>query len=261
VTAADLTGAAARFDRLAHCFATSEVHRSSPTIRLLHEVLGSARQDAVCDIACGAGPVVLSFRGRASRLVGVDPSPSMLEELQEAGRAHGVAVEAVPGFAEDVPLDDALFDVVTSRLAPHHFSDIGQAVREMARLARPGGHVAVIDLAGHDDDDVDAFNHHLHVLHDPTHVRSYRGREWESFFTDAGLEIVAVHQNQRESPDGVSVERWCQIADSGPDAEEQIRSALRSAPPRILEALAIEQRGDEYYIPVKTVLVVGRRPA
>lgn len=262
MTAADVTGAAARFDGMARSFATSEVHRSSPTIQLLHETLGSLHPiEAVCDIACGAGPVALSFGESASRLVGVDPSPSMLEEFQAAASARGVTVEAVLGFAEEVPLEDETFDVVTSRLAPHHFSDIHGAVREMARLARPGGHVAVIDLEGHDDDAIDDFNHRLEVLHDPTHVRSYRGHEWEALFLKAGLETVAVHRNQRESPVGVSVERWCQIAGSGTGAERQIRSELRSATSEMREALGIEQTGDEYYIPVKTVLVVGQRPA
>jgi hypothetical protein len=76
---------------------------------------------------------------------------------------------------------------------------------------------------------------------------------------NAGLEVVAQYSNQRESPGGVAVKRWCEIADSGPEAELQIRQALSRAPQDVLDTLMIERRGSEYYMPVKTVLTVGAK--
>ena len=48
-----------RFDKIAENFATSEVHRSSPTMAALHETLGPQKGSAICDVACGAGHLAL----------------------------------------------------------------------------------------------------------------------------------------------------------------------------------------------------------
>jgi ubiquinone/menaquinone biosynthesis C-methylase UbiE len=87
-------------------------------------------------------------------------------------------VEAVRAYAEEMPLPSKSFDVVMSRLAPHHFADPTRAVREMTRLAKPDGRVAVIDLEGNEDPCLDDLNHELEVLHDPSHVRSYTAARW-----------------------------------------------------------------------------------
>jgi hypothetical protein len=120
--------------------------------------------------------------------------------------------------------------------------------------------VAVIDLQGDDDPEVDAFNHGLEVLHDPTHGRSYTGDTWSGLFESAGLVIEAFEPRQRESLAGVSIKRWCEIASSGVDAERAIRARLVEAPLSVLDALDIKRDGDEFYVPVRTLLIVGRKP-
>jgi len=253
------SNAPARFDRIAANFATSEVHRTSPTMHHLHALLDLPPGAAVCDVACGAGHLALSFAERAGRIVAVDPAPNMLAVCARMAAERDVPLETVLAHAETIPLPTGTFHAVLSRLAPHHFADIEAAVREMARLARPGGWVAVIDLEGHPDPDIDAFNHFIEVLHDPTHVRSYTAQRWRELFEGAGLTVEVLEPRQRESVSGVPVKRWCEIASSGVAAEEAIRAALRAAPPHYLEELDIREVDGEFYIPVRTVLIAGRR--
>src|SRR5438046_2846004 len=111
------TTAAARFDKIANNFATSEVHSSSPTMRRLHALLTLPIDAIVCDVACGAGHLALSFAGRAARIVGVDPAPNMLEAFRSLATERGIAVESLQAFAEQIPLPDDSFDVVMTRLA------------------------------------------------------------------------------------------------------------------------------------------------
>lgn len=255
-----IADAPTRFDRIAANFATSEVHSDSPTMRRLHDLLDLPRGASVCDVACGAGHLALSFAGRARRIVAVDPAPRMLAACASLAAARGVVVETVQARAEAVPLPDASFDLVMSRLAPHHFQDIECGIGEMVRLAKPGGYVAVIDLQGQEDPAIDAFLHYLEVLHDPTHVRSYTAGRWRELFEGAGLTIEAFEPGQRESEAGVPVRRWCEIAASGAEAEAAIRSALAAVPAAWLNALGFRRDGDEFYYPVRTVLIVGRKP-
>ncbi|MHC3468760.1 class I SAM-dependent methyltransferase [Streptomyces sp. 7R007] len=250
-----------RFDKIADNFARSEVHRSSPTMEALHETLGPQTGSAICDVACGAGHLALSFADEyPARLVGVDPAPSMLESFRKLAAERSATVETVQAAAEELPFPDASFDLVVSRLAPHHFQDIRQAVGEMARLLRPGGRLAVIDLEGHDDPETDALNHELEILHDPTHVRSYTLAEWVGLLQDAGLNVPVARGEQAESRTGVPVKRWCEIASSGAEAEQAIRRRLAGAPEERRAALGIRQDGEEFLIPVRTCMVIGVKP-
>ena len=255
-----MTTSAQRFDSLAANYATSEVHTSSPTVDRLHALLPDP-VEAVCDIGSGAGHTGLSFAGKARRIVAVDPAPKMLAEVRRlAGERGVVGVETVEAFAESVPLDDESFDVVVCRVAAHHFEDAPKALREMTRLARVGGHVAVIDMEGDEDADLDELNHDIEVLHDPTHVRSYTARQWREWFADNGLKVAACETRQREFPAGLTVKRWCELGNSGAKALKQIRALLAATPDEVLEELEIVRDGkNEYRIPVRTLLIVGQK--
>jgi SAM-dependent methyltransferase len=154
-----------------------------------------------------------------------------------------------------------VFDLVTCRLAAHHFSDLPKAMAEMTRLAKPGGHVAVIDLEGDENSSLDKLNHDIEVIHDPTHVRSYTARHWQNLFTANGLEVVACENRYREFPTGLTVRRWCELGNSGHEALKAIRDRLATAPPEWLAELEIVRDSEgEFCIPVRTLLIIGRKP-
>jgi ubiquinone/menaquinone biosynthesis C-methylase UbiE len=247
-----------RFNRISSNYATSEIHKSSPTIARLHELLAGCTFDSVCDVGCGAGHFGLSFAGKASRLAAVDPAPNMLAAALLSAKEKGVSLETHNSAAEALPLADGEFDLTLSRQAPHHFMDVFAALREMARVTKVGGRVAVVDLEGSDNKACDEFNHRLELLHDPTHVRSYTAPRWREIFEKAGLAIELVELGS-ERPAGVPVKRWCEIASSGDRAEAEINRLLREAAPEVLSTLGIRQQGEEFLMPIRTVLILGRR--
>jgi SAM-dependent methyltransferase len=118
-----------------------------------------AGDEAVLDVGCGHGVALLAAARHATdgRLVGVDVwrerdqahnSPTAL--LANA-RAAGVSdrVELVEADARELPFDDESFDVVVSSLALHnipHAAGRELAVRQIARVLRPGGHVVILDI-------------------------------------------------------------------------------------------------------------------
>ena len=247
-----------RFNTLSGNYATSEVHVSSPTRDRLHALLPPV--ESVCDVASGAGHTGLGFAGLARRIVAVDPAPNMLAEVRRLAAERGVAVETVEAFAESIPLPSDSFDLVVCRVAAHHFSDLPRAMAEMTRLAKPGGHVAVIDMEGDENPDLDALNHEIEVLHDPTHVRSYTAEHWRELFTANGLEIEACENRWWEFPAGLTVGRWCELGNSGAEALQTIRAKLAAAPPEWLAELEIMQDADgEFRIPVRTLLILGQK--
>lgn len=248
-----------RFDTLAQNYATSEVHTSSPTRDRLHILV--PRVQSVCDVASGAGHTGLGFAGMASRIAAVDPAPNMLAQLRRLAAERGLAVETTEAFAESIPLASGSFDLVVCRLAAHHFSDVRKAMSELTRLAKSGGHVAVIDLEGDEDASLDALNHELEVLHDPTHVRSYTARYWRELFVASGLEVQACENRFWEMPGGLTVKRWCELGGSGAAALQAIQDRLAAVPPEWLSKLEITKDADGgFRIPVRTLLILGRKP-
>ena len=253
------TSAPGHFDAIASQYATSEVHANSPTIRRLHELLDLKRPDSVCDVACGPGHLALSFAGKASRIVGVDAAPNMLQQFEKLAEGRGLKAEAVHAYAEAVPLPANSFDAVVSRLAPHHFPDAAKAVQEMARLAKIGGCVAVIDLEGNENPALDDLNHEIEMLHDPTHIRSYTAARWREFFEANGLTLAALEPKQTEMPAGLTIRRWCEIGDTAQEAQAKIRALLAAAPKEHLAGLGIRFEDGEFRIPVRTLIILGRK--
>ncbi|MEZ0095342.1 class I SAM-dependent methyltransferase [Streptacidiphilus sp. EB129] len=235
---------------------------SSPSIEALHETLGPQTGRDICDVGCGAGALALSFAAqRPSRLVGVDPADGVLRAFRAAAAEHSAVVEAVQASAEHLPFPDGEFDLVVSRLAASRFADPRTAAAEMARLLRPGGRLAVIDLEGHAVPGVEALHQELERLRDPAFRRSHTLVEWIRLLHGAGLNVPMARSRLAESRSGVSVARWCALTGSGTEAAASVRRRLSLASEPQLHALGIRRRGSDYLLPVRTCLVVGVKRA
>jgi len=217
-----------RFDAIAANYVASEAHAASPTIIKLYKLLGSEFFPVICDVACGVGHFGLSFAGKAGTIVGVDQVPTMLRATEKLAAERGVMIETALARAEALPFADGFFDLTLCRLAAHHFTDVAQAVGEMQRVTRIGGFVVVIDLQGPTDAAAANVNQTIERFHDPTHVRRYPVLEWVSLFKSAGLIVEQCLSDQREFPNGLSVQRWCEISVSGVAAENEIRTTLQT---------------------------------
>jgi ubiquinone/menaquinone biosynthesis C-methylase UbiE len=115
-------------------------------------------EERVLDVGCGRGLLLVGAARRLTtgRAVGVDVwhglqlSGNSPQAVEENARRAGVAerVEVHNGDARTLPFPDASFDVVLSSLVLHNIprrSERQQAVREIARVLKPGGHVAILD--------------------------------------------------------------------------------------------------------------------
>ncbi|ESZ22843.1 class I SAM-dependent methyltransferase [Mesorhizobium sp. L2C084A000] len=252
--------AAKRFDGIASNYVTSEVHRASASMAYVKERFADRSDLRLLDLACGAGHFGFTLSPHASHVTFCDPSPSMLVAVADRAGSLGLEIATVDGSAEDLPFEDSSFDLVLSRLAPHHFSDPAKAVAEIARVLAPGGHCAIVDLEGAFYPTADALNHSLEVLHDPTHGRSYTQIEWCRFLRAAGLSIEEVQGGLSESETGVTIERWCQIAETDDGARREIESMLAKATARELAALGIWHDTSGFRMPIRTALYVAFKP-
>jgi len=157
-----------RWSAHAEAYRTSEAHRSGSDLDLLVEW---AEGTTALDVATGGGHVARRLREAGFDVVTVDPSPGMQTD--------------VIARAEDLPFADSSFDLVATRIAPHHFADVNAAVRELARVSR---HLVLVVDNLYRGDAVEEAER----LRDPTHVRNYDEREWRELFEQAGLDVEAL---------------------------------------------------------------------
>lgn len=108
--------------------------------------------DSVLDVGCGTGSLVIAAKqnmGPAGIVKGIDASPEMIARAEKkAARAHAdVAFQQAP--AQDLPFNDAQFDVVFTTVMLHHLSRPARELCawEMRRVLKPGGHVVAVDFA------------------------------------------------------------------------------------------------------------------
>ena len=109
-----------------------------------------ARPDAsVLDVACGTAAVSIELvRRYGCHVVGVDQSAEMLatgrSRVEEAGL--GEWIELREGRAEALPFDDASFDALTFTYLLRYVDDPAAAMKEITRVVRPGGRIAMLDF-------------------------------------------------------------------------------------------------------------------
>jgi SAM-dependent methyltransferase len=97
--------------------------------------------DRMLDIGCGTGFVISLLADTFREIHGIDPTPAMMAKVDTT--AGNVTLHE--GVAEELPFEDASFDLVTAYSVLHHLEDHRPALAEAARVLKPGG-VLYVDL-------------------------------------------------------------------------------------------------------------------
>jgi ubiquinone/menaquinone biosynthesis C-methylase UbiE len=155
----------------------------------------------VLDVGTGGGHVARRLREEGCTVVTVDPAPGMRPDVVSS--------------AEELPFADGSFDVVTCRIAAHHFQDIHSAIAEMARVTQ---RLVVIEDNVFTDERVEEAER----LRDPTHVRCYSEDEWKAMLTEAGLEVEQLERFERHPV----VEDWLARVETPPADAARVRELL-----------------------------------
>jgi demethylmenaquinone methyltransferase/2-methoxy-6-polyprenyl-1,4-benzoquinol methylase len=106
----------------------------------VHEVVWPG--DRVLDACCGTGDLAVEAERRGGRVVGLDFSGRMLERA----RKKSGAIEWVQGDALALPFGAGEFDAATVGFGVRNLADLEEGLRELARVLRPGGKLAVLEI-------------------------------------------------------------------------------------------------------------------
>jgi ubiquinone/menaquinone biosynthesis C-methylase UbiE/biotin operon repressor len=104
----------------------------------------------IADLGAGDGSFSLLLAQNAEKVIAVDSSAKMIEFAHEQAHRHHVKnVDYRLGDMEELPIDDGSVDIVFFSQSLHHALHPDRAIAEGARILKPGGRIAILDLAKH----------------------------------------------------------------------------------------------------------------
>jgi SAM-dependent methyltransferase len=189
------------WDERAQLYRESEAHREGEDLDLIVAWAGLGPGRRALDVATGGGHVARRLREAGFEVTGSDPAPAMEPD--------------VVCRAEELPFADGSFEVVTCRVAAHHFDDVEKAVAEMARVSSEAVIVADNLYLGESVEEAER-------LRDPTHVRCYSEDEWRALFERAGLSV----DEARVLHKSIALEPWLERAGCRGETAARVRALL-----------------------------------
>jgi SAM-dependent methyltransferase len=211
----------------------------------------------VLDVATGGGHTALALAPYVREVVATDLTPQMLEAARGFLQSKGARnVEFREADATALPFSDSEFDLGTCRIAPHHFPDVGQFVKELFRVVRPGGLAVVIDNMVPEDRTAAEYINNFEKLRDPSHNWSYAEPDWIRFFQEAGFTGLHVEFFRKARDFDV----WTGMMSVDEPTKEKLRAMLADAPPRARYALAPEEKNGALRFYLDELLIRGTRP-
>lgn len=247
-----------QFGRAAELYATSE-HRGGRDLDGMIELAAPTGDEDLLDIATGAGHTALAFAPLVRHVVVTDLADKMLDKarslFQEAGLDNA---EFKIADAQELPFPDGSFDIVTCRIAPHHFLDIHACTAEAVRVLKPGGAYVLVDSMAPDDATSAQFLDEVERLRDPTHVRSYSRGEWHAICARAGL-VVAQDRVERKRR---AFDFWLERGGAERVTASKLRELFTRAPEDVRRAFEIEiDDGEVRAFTDDKLVLLARTPA
>ena len=248
-----------RFGASAQGYVDSVTHASGDDLGQIVAWAEGGPDRTALDVATGGGHTALALAPLFGSVVASDLTEAMLRSAEAFCQRRGVAnVTFRQADAEALPFGDREFDLVTCRIAPHHFPNVDRFVAEVARVLKPDGTFILEDSIAPEDPKLAHFLTSGEVARDPTHVRSLRLSEWRQLVRANGLTIEA----ERIFPKVHPFDDWLDLAKVPSDARPAIVRLFREASPAARDAFVIEIDPDGLVISYtdEKIVLKARRP-
>ncbi len=216
-----------RFSRYAQRYVDSSVHAAQHELDLLVELAEPRPDWRVLDVATGGGHTARAFAPHVREVIVYDLSVSMLTAARRYLDAAGARnTRYIAGDAERLPFASNTFDLITCRLAVHHFPDAYRFMLACQRVLKPGGLLLIQDHALPESERDARYLEAFERLRDPSHHRAFSLSEWRGLYLDAGLSVEYADIIKKEA----NFLAWAQRQDCSPQVIERLTVLLAQAP-------------------------------
>lgn len=256
-----------QFGDKAEAYASSPVHAKGASLDRMVELIEPQADWVALDVATAAGHMGHRITPHIRFCIGSDITPSMLPKALKLAAEKGLPhFQASAADAEALPFKDESLDLVTCRIAPHHFPDIPRFVQEAYRTLKPGGILAVTDnivpsTGSHKKRDRVAyanaadFINSFEKLRDPSHAVCFSLHQWKSTFAAAGFSLLHTETMRKK----MAFEPWAERMRVAPDDKIRLRAMLTQPPELVQAFLTPEFEGDKIEFYLTEGIIIGKK--
>ncbi|MEY2194776.1 class I SAM-dependent methyltransferase [Neobacillus sp. BF23-41] len=225
-----------QFGKSADSYVSSAIHKDGNDLQKLLEMAMTTGEEELLDVATGGGHTANAFASGVKKVTAVDLTPEMLAAAQKyiIGNGHQ-NVEFIIGDAEVLPFSEGVFDIVTCRIAPHHFPNVNKFVDEVHRVLKPSGQFLLDDNVVPEEEDYDLFYNTIEKWRDYSHFRAWKKSEWLRMLEISGFEIFEWHRFEKT----FHYEPWCNRMNLPEDEKDKLTQFILSASPKVKEKFKI----------------------
>ena len=164
----------ARFNKFAQRYVTGNALAKGEELTRLVDIVLPQTHWIVLDVACGGGHTALGLAPHVARVIATDIASKMLQAAQAFILNKGIKnVSFSFADAEELPFKDGTFDLVTCRIAPHHFPDCCRFIKQSVRVLKKGGILLVQDHVLPENPKAGRYLEKFEKLRDPSHNQAY----------------------------------------------------------------------------------------
>ncbi len=251
--------AAAQFDRQSDRYGKSHILADTGDLALGMYGLTAGSESTALDVATGGGHAAIHLARAGWRVTAGDISERMLENAQKLAQGEGLSIEVRCFPAEAIPFENDSFDLVTVRVAPHHFSSPAKFVGEVARVLKPGGSFILIDGSLPDNDpETDLWLNQVEKWRDPSHNRLLSRAAWETLVQTNGLQVEHSQLFKMKQPD---LNWYFETAGTSPDNRIAVLNAIETASPHVRAALQLTDENGKIVWWWDRLTLRARKPA
>ena len=248
-------------------YATSRPHAQGASLSRLVEMVAPKAYWRAIDVATGAGHTAFAFAPHVAHVIASDLTVQMLHVARGlANERRSANIAFAVAQAESFPLGDESVDLVTCRIAPHHFVDVKQFVGEVRRVLRPGGVFGLVDNVSPDAQIIEGAKDALAVaadeynafekLRDPSHVRCLTLDEWTTLISTAGLDIREVELQDKP----MVFQSWADQMQASAATKEELKRMVFSGSPAFQAFMRPQPREADFAFTLVEGLIVAARP-
>ncbi|MYF97627.1 methyltransferase domain-containing protein [Candidatus Poribacteria bacterium] len=247
-----------QFSQHAEYYAQSSAHAKGDTLDVILDFADPKGTEKTLDIATGTGFTAFALAPKVSHVVATDLTPEMVTKASELAQEQAIKnIIFSVAAAESLPFATASFDLVTVRLAPHHFQDVPRFLREVHRVLRNDGLFCLVDSVSPESEKMIKWQNNVEKLRDDSHVFGYPPSQWDTMITDAGFEIEKTAHTRNAQ---MSFLWWVRPQKNPPEVVQQIREAFERLTP--FEAklhYTVQPDGDDFHFSWPMYAVKARR--
>lgn len=179
-----------RFGSMAQDYVNSTSHSKGEDLELLVQMANPKPEWNMVDVATGGGHTALRFAPLVKRVVATDISIKMLNAAKTFIKGQGIDnVEFKVSDSEHLPFEADQFDLLTCRIAVHHFPNAQAFIKESHRVLKKSGLFLLQDHLLPENSSAGKSIDEFERLRDPSHIRGFSKQEWMRQIENAGLTV------------------------------------------------------------------------